>query len=202
MKKSMAGQGVAGALLLAGLMMSTGVMAASGDPVQGGSGTVNLSIPVVTTSCSISVPDTSFTFKEVSKNSADPVWTELDRQKFDILFKNCSMDTLSVSSQAATQATGVPNGDTGAFDSSSDPDQAFYFRVMLPKEVTGLKGGGIVYVNGDKYFNLKGINPLIITPSSDDYTLSNNILLLSSGKSRTNIASTVNGSFTYQVTYN
>ncbi|EEU6049486.1 hypothetical protein HES90_001191 [Salmonella enterica] len=41
MKKSMAGQGVAGALLLAGMMVSAGVMAASGDPVTGGSGTLS-----------------------------------------------------------------------------------------------------------------------------------------------------------------
>ncbi|EKH9011560.1 hypothetical protein PAA47_002642 [Salmonella enterica] len=38
MKKSMAGQGAAGALLLAGLMMSAGAMAVSGDPVTGGVG--------------------------------------------------------------------------------------------------------------------------------------------------------------------
>ncbi|ELS1360983.1 hypothetical protein R4878_004688 [Salmonella enterica] len=42
MKKSMAGQGVAGALLLAGLMVSAGAMAASGDLVTGGSGTVTI----------------------------------------------------------------------------------------------------------------------------------------------------------------
>ncbi|ELS1445642.1 hypothetical protein R4911_003798, partial [Salmonella enterica] len=56
MKKSMAGQGVAGALLLAGLMVSAGVMAASGDPVTGGSGTVTINVPIVTSTCSVSVP--------------------------------------------------------------------------------------------------------------------------------------------------
>ncbi|EHS2457525.1 type 1 fimbrial protein [Salmonella enterica] len=201
MKKSMAGQGVAGALLLAGLMVSVGAMAASGDPVTGGSGTVNLSIPVMTTSCSISVPNTSFTFKALSKNRTDKVWTVLDKQKFDILFKDCSLDALSVKLQAATLPTDYSTGDTAAFDSSSDPDQAFYYRVMLPKEDTAIKAGGIHYTNGDGYFNLTGASSVIINPSSDDYTLSSNILLMSSGKSRTNVASTVNGSFNYNITY-
>ncbi|EEC0525047.1 hypothetical protein OS326_004453, partial [Salmonella enterica] len=53
MKKSTAGQGAAGALLLAGLMMSAGAMAASGDPVQGGSGSVTINVPIVTSTCSV-----------------------------------------------------------------------------------------------------------------------------------------------------
>ncbi|EFQ6392047.1 hypothetical protein HZ423_004767, partial [Salmonella enterica] len=56
MKKSMAGQGAAGALLLAGLMMSAGAMAASGDPVQGGSGSVTINVPIVTSTCSVTMP--------------------------------------------------------------------------------------------------------------------------------------------------
>ncbi|ECF9218006.1 hypothetical protein OL032_004499 [Salmonella enterica] len=56
MKKSMAGQGAAGALLLAGLMMSAGAMAVSGDPVQGGSGSVTINVPIVTSTCSVTVP--------------------------------------------------------------------------------------------------------------------------------------------------
>ncbi|EAM1290819.1 hypothetical protein D5693_21235 [Salmonella enterica] len=49
----MAGQGAAGALLLAGLMMSAGAMAASGDPVQGGSGSVTINVPIVTSTIAL-----------------------------------------------------------------------------------------------------------------------------------------------------
>ncbi|ECD1969414.1 hypothetical protein EWJ11_22055 [Salmonella enterica subsp. enterica serovar Abaetetuba] len=66
----MAGQGVAGALLLAG-MMSAGAMAASGDPVQGGSGTVTINVPIVTSTCSVSVP-TEVNFDPINKNSLAP----------------------------------------------------------------------------------------------------------------------------------
>ncbi|EJF5652598.1 hypothetical protein QDX92_004581 [Salmonella enterica] len=68
MKKSMAGQGVAGALLLAGLMVSAGAMAASGDPVTGGSGTVTINVPIVTSTCSVSVP-TEVNFDPIDKNT-------------------------------------------------------------------------------------------------------------------------------------
>ncbi|EKR1732460.1 TPA_asm: hypothetical protein G4L33_004947, partial [Salmonella enterica subsp. enterica serovar Madelia] len=68
MKKNMAGQGVAGALLLTGLMVSAGAMAASGDPVQGGSGTVTINVPIVTSTCSVSVP-TEVNFDPTDKSS-------------------------------------------------------------------------------------------------------------------------------------
>ncbi|EAT8443396.1 hypothetical protein E8Q25_23025 [Salmonella enterica] len=68
MKKSMAGQGAAGALLLAGLMMSAGAMAASGDPVQGGSGSVTINVPIVTSTCSVAVP-TEVNFDPIDKKS-------------------------------------------------------------------------------------------------------------------------------------
>ncbi|EMS7957692.1 hypothetical protein WKT37_004117, partial [Salmonella enterica] len=68
MKNCMAGQGVAGTLLLAGLMMSAGAMAASGDPVQGGSGSVTLNVPIVTSTCSVSVP-TEVNFDQSGRNT-------------------------------------------------------------------------------------------------------------------------------------
>ncbi|ELO9060249.1 hypothetical protein R1G83_004578, partial [Salmonella enterica] len=89
MKKSMAGQGAAGALLLAGLMMSAGAMAASGDPVQGGSGSVTINVPIVTSTCSVAVP-TEVNFDPVDKNSLTGYTAFIAIKELDMTLSNCS----------------------------------------------------------------------------------------------------------------
>ncbi|EBE9117280.1 hypothetical protein C8507_21175, partial [Salmonella enterica] len=97
MEKSMAGQGAAGALLLAGLMVSAGAMAASGDPVQGGSGTVTINVPIVTSTCSVSVP-TEVNLDPINKNSLSPGGLVASKN-FDTVFSNCKDKTLQMSVQ-------------------------------------------------------------------------------------------------------
>ncbi|EKH8692074.1 hypothetical protein WD174_005068 [Salmonella enterica] len=97
MKKNMAGQGVAGALLLTGLMVSAGAMAASGDPVQGGSGTVTINVPIVTSTCSVSVP-TEVNFDPINKNSLRFSGLIASRN-LDVAFSNCKDKTLQMSVQ-------------------------------------------------------------------------------------------------------
>ncbi|EJB9296266.1 hypothetical protein MXH15_003182, partial [Salmonella enterica] len=87
MKKSMAGQGAAGALLLAGLMVSAGAMAASGDTVQGGSGSVTINVPIVTSTCSVSVP-TEVNLDPINKNSMF-AGRLVESKSFDTVFSNC-----------------------------------------------------------------------------------------------------------------
>ncbi|ECW1489495.1 hypothetical protein CWV00_22625 [Salmonella enterica] len=94
----MAGQGAAGALLLSGLMMSADAMAASGDPVQGGSGTVTINVPIVTSTCSVSVP-TEVNLDPINKNSMRSVGL-VERKNFDTVFSNCKDKTLQMSVQA------------------------------------------------------------------------------------------------------
>ncbi|EBP9900746.1 hypothetical protein AVM50_23685, partial [Salmonella enterica] len=99
MKKNMAGQGVAGVLLLTGLMVSAGAMAASGDPVQGGSGTVTINVPIVTSTCSVSVP-TEVNFDPINKNSLRFSGLIASRN-LDVAFSNCKDKTLQMSVQAS-----------------------------------------------------------------------------------------------------
>ncbi|EKR1732391.1 TPA_asm: hypothetical protein G4L33_004857, partial [Salmonella enterica subsp. enterica serovar Madelia] len=89
MKKSMAGQGVAGALLLAGLMVSAGTMAASGDPVTGGSGTVTINVPIVTSTCSVSVP-TEVNFDPTDKSSLIGGPRIVNTKEMDITLSHCN----------------------------------------------------------------------------------------------------------------
>ncbi|ECD2400809.1 hypothetical protein EW445_17845 [Salmonella enterica subsp. enterica serovar Newport] len=193
--------GKATLLLLTGLMMSSVAMADSGGTVQGGSGNVTLSVPVTTSTCSVSIPDTAITFNTITKNSAAPAGTVLDNQKFDIQFKDCVLDSLSIKTVASDYMKDMPGStDAAAFDSSTDPDQALYYRILLPN-VPEITRGGVLFTSGDKYFDIKGA-PLVITPGSADYTLSSKIRLVSSGKERSNLAQNVTGSFNYLVTYN
>ncbi|ELM3230450.1 type 1 fimbrial protein [Salmonella enterica] len=104
MKKSMAGQGVAGALLLTGLMVSAGAMAASGDPVTGGSGTVTINVPIVTSTCSVSVP-TEVNFDSININSL-PAGYWIESKNFDTVFSNCKDKTLQMSVQASNPMGG------------------------------------------------------------------------------------------------
>lgn len=193
--------GKATLLLLTGLMMSSVAMADSGETVQGGSGNVTLSVPVTTTTCSVSIPETAITFNTITKNSAAPFGTVLDDKKFDINFKDCVLDSMSIKTVASDYIKDLPGSDdTGAFDSSTDPDQALYYRILLPKDPQ-IKSGGILFTSGDKYFHMKG-DPLVIYPGAADYTLSSKIRLVSSGKNRSNLTQNVTGSFNYLVTYN
>ncbi|EDS3152024.1 hypothetical protein GK337_12160 [Salmonella enterica] len=194
MKKSMAGQGVAGALLLAGLMISAGAMAASGDPVTGGSGTVTINVPIVTSTCSVSVP-MQVNLDPVDKNSLNLSSTYVTGKDFDIVFSNCKDKNLQMSVQASR-----PSGTTtlGLFD-SGDPDRQFSYALLLPKDAD-ITGGGAVY-HSTKAFALDNTFPVLIKPGSDNYTLTSNVEISRWGSSLDNIGSALSASFTYNVTY-
>ncbi|EJD3981405.1 type 1 fimbrial protein [Salmonella enterica] len=194
MKKSMAGQGVAGALLLAGLMISAGAMAASGDPVTGGSGTVTINVPIVTSTCSVSVP-MQVNLDPVDKNSLNLSSTYVTGKDFDIVFSNCKDKNLQMSVQASR-----PSGTTtlGLFD-SGDPDRQFSYALLLPKDAD-ITGGGAVYYS-TKAFALDNTFPVLIKPGSDNYTLTSNVEISRWGSSLDNIGSALSASFTYNVTY-
>ncbi|ECC7179001.1 hypothetical protein GE895_24410 [Salmonella enterica] len=195
MKKSMAGQGAAGALLLAGLMMSAGAMAASGDPVTGGSGTVTINVPIVTSTCSVSVP-TEVNLDPVDINSLNLSSTYVEGKDFNIVFSNCKDKNLQMSVQASRFDTG-----TTAFFDSGDPDGYFHYALLLPKDAD-ITGGGRYYINGTNVFAFDNTNPVLIKPRSDNYTLTSNVELSRSGKkSLANVGSALSASFTYNVTY-
>ncbi|EKO2290117.1 type 1 fimbrial protein [Salmonella enterica] len=194
MKKSMAGQGVAGALLLAGLMISAGAMAASGDPVTGGSGTVTINVPIVTSTCSVSVP-MQVNLDPVDKNSLNLSSTYVTGKDFDIVFSNCKDKNLQMSVQASR-----PSGSTtlGLFD-SGDPDRQFSYSLLLPKDAE-ITGGGVTF-NSTRIFALDNTRPVLIKPGSDNYTLTSNVEISRWGSSLDNVGSALSASFTYNVTY-
>ncbi|EBQ2675125.1 hypothetical protein A9302_24630 [Salmonella enterica] len=198
MKKSTAGQGAAGALLLAGLMMSAGAMAASGDPVTGGSGTVTINVPIVTSTCSVTVP-TEMNFDPIDRSwllslSESTAGRTLGRKSFDTVFSNCKDKTLQMSVQASKQSNQL------AFFDSGDPDRVLYYYITLPMDAD-ITGGGISYFGNTKAFALDNTHPVLIKPGSDNYTMSANVNLYWGGSSTANIGSALSASFTYNITY-
>ncbi|EDS2548358.1 hypothetical protein GVC16_003999 [Salmonella enterica] len=197
MKKSMAGQGVAGALLLAGLMVSAGAMAASGDPVTGGSGTVTINVPIVTSTCSVSVP-TEVNLDPVNKNSL-PSGTFITSKNFDTVFSNCKDKTLQMSVQASNPMGGGSN--FWAYFDSGDPDHVFFYDIQPPQDAE-ITGGGTLY-QSSRLFAIDNTLPLTIKPGSDNYTMSSKVDLLHINlpPSMANVGSAVSASFTYNITY-
>ncbi|EEB7342672.1 hypothetical protein DI121_23440 [Salmonella enterica] len=194
MKKSMAGQGVAGALLLAGLMVSAGAMAASGDPVTGGSGTVTINVPIVTSTCSVSMP-TEVNLDPIDKNSLPTNWIE--SKNFDTVFSNCKDKTLQMSVQASNP---VGNGGNSAYFDSGDPDHAFYYDIQPPQDAE-ITGGGTT-MGSSRVFALDNTRPVLIKPGSDNYTMSPKVnLSWWSSSSLANVGSALSASFTYNITY-
>ncbi|EFP1215503.1 hypothetical protein HPV03_004667 [Salmonella enterica] len=195
MKKSMAGQGVAGALLLAGLMVSAGVMAASGDPVTGGSGTVTINVPIVTSTCSVSVP-TEVNLDPVNKNSL-PSSTLIESKNFDTVFSNCKDKTLQMSVQTANSFSS--GSLSGSYFDSGDPDHTFYYYIKLPRDAE-ITGGGTSYLYS-RLFALDNTRPVLIKPGSDNYTMSSTVDLFHQSSYTVNVGSAISGSFTYNITY-
>ncbi|EBM4325247.1 hypothetical protein D0B42_25075 [Salmonella enterica] len=196
MKKSMAGQGAAGALLLAGLMISAGAMAASGDPVTGGSGTVTINVPIVTSTCSVSMP-TELNFDPVDINSLS-FGNWIEGKNFDTVFSNCKDKTLQMSVQASSILPDGWGGRNGYFD-SGDPDHKFYYNIQPPKDAE-ITGGGVTF-NSTRIFALDNTSPVLIKPGSDNYTMSSTVDLLRNVGPLSNVGSALSASFTYNVTY-
>ncbi|EGM4763023.1 type 1 fimbrial protein [Salmonella enterica] len=193
MKKSMAGQGAAGALLLAGLMMSAGAMAASGDPVQGGSGSVSFNVSIVAPSCSVSVP-TEVNLDQINKNSMPSVGL-VESKSFDTVFSNCKDKTL----QMGVQATDIRADGSWAYFHSGDPDGTFFYNIQLPhdSEITGGRNLGDFDV-----FYLNNVRPVYIQPGSDNYTMSSKVNFYRiANASLANVGSALSVSFTYNISY-
>ncbi|EAX4521114.1 hypothetical protein LLH15_004154 [Salmonella enterica] len=196
MKKSMAGQGAAGALLLAGLMMSAGAMAASGDPVQGGSGSVTINVPIVTSTCSVAMP-TEVNFDPVDKKSiiADGVTHDLSqKENMDITLSGCSGKTLQLSTRAHDIS---PTLNVRGNFSSGDPDHSLVYLISYPN-VPEITGG---YPSVIRFMYLDNIHPLTIKPNSDTYLIASKIRLQSTGENPSNLGTTVSGGFDYTFTY-
>ncbi|EAX7075630.1 type 1 fimbrial protein [Salmonella enterica subsp. enterica] len=193
MKKSMAGQGVAGALLLAGLMVSAGAMAASGDPVTGGSGTVTINVPIVTSTCSVSVP-TEVNLDPINKNSL-PNAGLVESKNFDTVFSNCEDKTLQMSVQASNP---MMSSSSYAYFDSGDPDHAFYYNIQPPQDAE-ITGGATLA--STRVFAIDNTLPVLIKPGSDNYTMSSTVNLYRWVGGMANVGSAVSGSFTYNITY-
>ncbi|EAA3660106.1 type 1 fimbrial protein [Salmonella enterica] len=195
MKKSMAGQGVAGALLLTGMMVSAGAMAASGDPVTGGSGTVTINVPIVTSTCSVSVP-TEVNLDPIDKNSLPSHSAWLESKTFDTVFSNCKDKILQMSVQASnTELAGA-----GGYFDSGDPDHVFEYDIQTPQDAD-ITGGGITF-SPSRLFALDNTRPVLIKPGSDNYTMTSTVdLSYLTGISLANVGSAISTSFTYNITY-
>ncbi|EDQ5105277.1 hypothetical protein CJD89_004238 [Salmonella enterica subsp. enterica serovar Saintpaul] len=196
MKKSMAGKKLAGTLLLAGLMMSAGAMAASGDPV--GSGSVAINVPIVASTCSVSMP-AAVNVGNIDSARISPaaVTTILAQESFDIGFTSCNGVPIQIITQSQSD-NGAPITDLtkGGFN-SGDPGKAIYYKIEMPS-VSGVSGvsGGL-----DGFFSLRSNNPVIVTPDSDNFIFSPKIDILRDKGSTKDLGSTLTGGFDYTITY-
>ncbi|EBU3605981.1 hypothetical protein CVW50_22995 [Salmonella enterica] len=196
MKKSTAGQGAAGTLLLAGLMISAGAMAASGDPVQGGSGSVTINVPIVTSTCSVSVP-TELNFAPVDKNSLTGNTAFITFQDMNITLSNCSGKILQMSAHGHAVS---PDNTMYGYFSSGDPDHALIYRIIVPKNAWitgGMNGSSLNWA-----VSLDNTHPLIINPEGDSDIIFSHIVLTTVSRANiTNLGSAVSGGFDYVFTY-
>ncbi|EDU0272853.1 hypothetical protein CCF61_005331 [Salmonella enterica subsp. enterica serovar Glostrup] len=195
MKKSMAGQGVAGALLLAGLMVSAGAMAASGDPVTGGSGTVTINVPIVTSTCSVSVP-TEVNFDPTDKSSLIGGNRIVNTKEMDITLSHCNGKTLLMNTRGHAVS---PSISTDGYFSSGDPDHALKYNIYVPRSAE--ISGGLAYTSSYWLLYLSNTYPLTIRPNSDSYQIASLIRLRSAASNSTNVGSAVSGGFDYTFTY-
>ncbi|EHP9584431.1 hypothetical protein KIO55_003859 [Salmonella enterica subsp. houtenae serovar 50:g,z51:-] len=195
MKKSMAGKKVAGTLLLAGLMMSAGAMAASSDPVQGGSGSVAINVPIVASTCSVSMPAAVNVGNiDRARISQAAISTLLAQESFDIGFTSCNGVAIQIITQSQSD-NGAPltNLTKGGF-TSGDPGDAIYYQIEKPS-LSGVSGGLGVF------FSLRSNNPVIVTPDSDNFIFSPKIDIFRDQGSTKDLGSTLTGGFDYTITY-
>ncbi|EAQ9101577.1 hypothetical protein D9S96_16245 [Salmonella enterica] len=189
----MAGKKLAGTLLLAGLMMSAGAMAASGDPV--GSGSVAINVPIVASTCSVSMP-AAVNVGNIDSARISPaaVTTILAQESFDIGFTSCNGVPIQIITQSQSD-NGAPITDLtkGGFN-SGDPGKAIYYKIEMPS-VSGVSGGL------DGFFSLRSNNPVIVTPDSDNFIFSPKIDILRDKGSTKDLGSTLTGGFDYTITY-
>lgn len=191
MKKFVAGKGAAG-LILAGLMVSSGAMAAAGDVVTGGSGTVKINVPLVTSTCTVTVP-TEVNFDQINKNPIPRGFVA--SKNFDITLSHCSGKTvkMTVKSPLSTSAGSEPY-----LASLSHP--YLTYDIQIPNPGTTITGGEKSY--NAMVYDFTGNKPFTIIPDSDNYTFTSKVELFTTDVKRDDgIPDTVSGSFTYNVTY-
>ncbi|EKI2417066.1 hypothetical protein PDR99_004579 [Salmonella enterica] len=195
MKKSMVGQSVKGTLLLAGLMMSAGAMAASGDPVQGGSGSVAINVPIVASTCSVSMP-TAVNVGNIDSARISPAAlnTLLAQESFDIAFTSCNGVPIQIITQSQSDNGAVLTDLTKGGFNSGDPGKAIFYKIEMPS-VSGVTGGL------DGFFSLRSNSPVIVTPDSDNFIFSPKIDILRDKGSTKDLSSTLTGGFDYTITY-
>ncbi|EJB9252528.1 hypothetical protein MXH08_004818, partial [Salmonella enterica] len=161
----------------------------------GGSGTVTINVPIVTSTCSVSMP-TEVNLDPVNINSL-PSGTFIESKNFDTVFSNCKDKTLQMSVQASSI---LPDGmrKYGYFD-SGDPDHVFYYDIQPPKdtEITG----GDAHIGSTRVFSLDNARPVLIKPGSDNYTMSSKVDLSYNLVNVANVGSAISASFTYNITY-
>ncbi|ECD4177132.1 type 1 fimbrial protein [Salmonella enterica subsp. enterica serovar Napoli] len=192
MKKFVAGKGAAG-LILAGLMVSSGAMAAAGDVVTGGSGTVKINVPLVTSTCTVTVP-TEVNFDQINKNDllSKGFNVFIASKNFDITLSHCSGKTVKMVVHSSL------SGLSSYFANMDNP--SLKYDIQIPNPGTTITGGE--RFNNAMVYDFTADKPFIITPDSDNYTLTSKVdLVTNTINPGVDMPDTVSGSFGYVVTY-
>ncbi|WP_082329238.1 fimbrial protein, partial [Salmonella enterica] len=167
-------------------------MAAAGDVVTGGSGTVKINVPLVTSTCTVTAP-TEVNFDQINKNDVlSKGFNEFIASKnFDITLSHCSGKTVKMVVHSSHNSTEY------YFASMDHP--SLTYDIQIPNPGTTITGG-MLFSNAMVY-DFSGNKPFTIIPDSDSYTFTSKVDLLTANVKPDGIPDTVSGSFTYDVTY-
>ncbi|MGU6849213.1 hypothetical protein ACV2FH_24880, partial [Salmonella enterica subsp. enterica serovar Sandiego] len=160
-----------------------------------GSGTVTINVPIVTSTCSVSMP-TEVNFDPTDKSSLTGGNRIVNTKEMDITLSHCNGKILLMNTRGHAVS---PMGNTYGYFSSGDPDNALMYIIYVPKsaEITD----GVSFTASYWLQDLSNTYPLTIKPNSDSYQIASLIRLRSAASNSTNVGSAVSGGFDYTFTY-
>ncbi|EGN9965937.1 hypothetical protein IS386_004527 [Salmonella enterica] len=190
------------ALIISGLMGSSAAMAAmGGTPIQGGSGSVNITGTVSAATCSAAIDSTNHSFIVTTAELAQPSGTSLARPYSTITLSGCNGLTLNPTINASNLYG--TDGWYGAFSEYTD-NTISPLRYQVAFEGDGISGGAIS--NGLIVTTLNGLTqptgPVNIPVNSDHYVLKLITDIKTTGNGYHNgISLTPTATYTYNLNY-
>ncbi|EKI6305941.1 hypothetical protein PF374_004500 [Salmonella enterica] len=189
------------ALIISGLMGSSAAMAAmGGTPIQGGSGSVNITGTVSAATCSAAIDSTNHSFIVTTAELAEPSGTSVARPYSTVTLTGCNGLTLNPTVNAS--AINGAGGWYGAFTEYTDSVAPLRYQVAF--EGDGISGGatsnGLIVTMVDGKTPPAG--PVTIPVNSDHYVLKLITDIKTTGNGyNAGISLTPTATYTYNLNY-
>ncbi|EAA3660367.1 hypothetical protein QDX91_004537 [Salmonella enterica] len=193
------------ALIMAGMMSCTGVMAADTAVEDGGTGTISINGTIRTATCSISLSSKNVAF-ELSKSDINTAASGalLQTKELDVNISNCAGQKLAMTATASKPDN--TSSISGMFE-SGDNDKALLYLVGLAEQSSVVSGGDTSTHSGYHLVNLDGstgVSAVTITPdaTSGQAVVKLDTLIVRNGTvSANNLGSQVVATYSYNFTY-